>query len=107
MGRGGARGGFFVSRRTDEIREGTTGDDVMSPAQIRALTRTRGRFTPEQRDRHDREFRVITALRAIAEQDCTPAEYIDQLPDYMRPMVGQHFGVARDWLLQFFELWPQ
>jgi len=83
-----------------------TSDNVRTQIR-RAMTKQPDRFTPEQREQHDREFRVIKALRAIAEQDCTPAEYISQLPDYMRPMVAQHFGAARVWLLQFFELWEE
>jgi hypothetical protein len=57
---------------------------VLTRAQVRKLTRT-----PEpsaaQRSEHERLWRVLRAIEQISEQDVTPKQWLDALPDYTIP----------------------
>lgn len=78
----------------------------VTSAQIRNLTKSPD-FTPAQRADHERLWRVLRALEQISDQDVTPSEWLDSLPEYMQERVSNHLTKARPWLERLFTLWDK
>lgn len=86
------------------FREARETQVPVTSAQIRSLTKAQDP-TPEQRADHERLWRVLRAIEQISDQDITPKEWLDSLPDYMTARVANHLRTARPWLERLFKLW--
>jgi hypothetical protein len=78
----------------------------VTSAQVRALTK-QPEFTPDQRADHERLWRVLRAVEQISEQDITPDEWLEKLPDFMQRRFVNHLKTARPWLERLFKLWDE
>ena len=76
----------------------------MSPEErrIRRAMLWQPALTPEERVYHERLWRVLRALENVSEQDITPEQWLDALPDFMNPRFVAHLAMARPWVEQLF-----
>jgi hypothetical protein len=88
------------------FREARETQIPVTSAQIRAMTRA-PKPTEDQREEHERLWRVLRALEQIAAQDIEPEEWLASLPAYMRKSAEAHLSKARPWLTRLFSLWER
>lgn len=81
----------------------------MSPEErrIRRAILKQGDFTPAERVHHERLWRVLRAVENVSEQDITPEQWLDALPEFMNRRFVEHLSSARPWLEELFRRWDE
>jgi hypothetical protein len=93
-------------RFEEVLAQARAAQEPITSASVRRLLKQPD-FTPGQRLDHERLWRVFRAIENIADQDVSPQEWLDNLPEYMQQRFATHMAFAGPWLEQFLakDIW--